>query len=349
MLVAGLSAAVTGPLAFLGRQALQGAELWASYSNREPDTAEPPVRLIWYDDGGSAARVRANVQRLVQEDRVDLLLGPYGSHLTLAAAPIAEAARTLLWNHGGASDDLYTRGFRWVIGVASPASDYFRALPDWLGTGSRRRLTIVHTRRGTFGLHVARGLAEAAGAGPFVVERLALDPDWQPDAVLDGLRPIRPDLLILAGRFQDDVELVRLRHAWPESIQAVAAVAAGVSAFGTELGEAADGVIGCSQWEPDPSAAPDEGPDSSWFAGAFRHRFGQPPEYPAAAAFAAGRLAALCRERAGSSDPDRQREEACALDLKTLFGRFRLDPATGRQVGHRMRLVMWRGGAKHLR
>jgi hypothetical protein len=91
------------------------------------------------------------------------------------------------------------------------------------------------------------------------------------------------------------------------------------------------------------------GQDSAWFVDAFRRAFHRAPEYPAAQAFAVGLILEECRHRAGGRlAAPALLEAACALDTTTLYGAFRLDPATGRQVGHRVRLVQWRGGRKCL-
>ncbi len=57
-----------------------------------------PLRVIALDDGSRAERARENVLRLLTEDRVDLLLGPYSSGLTRAVAPRAEGHGKILWN-----------------------------------------------------------------------------------------------------------------------------------------------------------------------------------------------------------------------------------------------------------
>jgi hypothetical protein len=72
---------------------------------------------------------------------------------------------------------------------------------------------------------------------------------------------------------------------------------------------------------------------------------GAPPDYPASQAYAACLIAQRCLEEAGAADESLWRA-ACALDCGTFFGRFRIDPATGLQVGHEMVLVQWQRGRK---
>jgi branched-chain amino acid transport system substrate-binding protein len=93
---------------------------------------------------------------------------------------------------------------------------------------------------------------------------------------------------------------------------------------------------------------PDEGPDAAWFGAAFREATGGAPPYPAAAAFAAGVLAARCVREAGGTQDAALRAAAERLAARTLFGGFRLDPATGLQVGHEVLTVQWQAGVRRV-
>jgi branched-chain amino acid transport system substrate-binding protein len=107
---------------------------------------------------------------------VDLLIGPYSSGLTLAVAPLAEAHGKILWNHGGASDAIFQGGWRHLVSVPSPASDYLKALPLLVRTQdpSVARISVVYAKTGSFALHVARGVADGAKAAGFDVIGLVL-------------------------------------------------------------------------------------------------------------------------------------------------------------------------------
>src|SRR4030095_10878938 len=105
--VAGVSVSLSGPLRRQGQDAYDGIRLWVEHVvgagglrfglNR----AYRPLRLVALDDASSASRARENVEGLLTEERVDLLLGPYGSGSTLAVVPHAAAHGKILWNHGG--------------------------------------------------------------------------------------------------------------------------------------------------------------------------------------------------------------------------------------------------------
>ncbi len=124
--------------------------------------------------------------------------------------------------------------------------------------------------------------------------------------------------------------------------------AAGIDEFALELGALADGVIGPSQWEPEPGMHFSEitGPKSDWFVKNFQERFGRTPGYVAAGSFATGLIVTECIGRAASLDNRELRRIAAGLDCNTFYGRFRIDPETGKQVGHRITLVRWQQNRK---
>src|SRR6266852_8252384 len=112
----GLSISLTGRFCPQGQQALQGIRLWRSYINAQGGIAvrggeKRSVRLIWYDDRSQVSFTRKNVFQLLREDKIDILVGPHSSSLTMAVAEIAEEYKEeykkVLWNHGGSSDEIF--------------------------------------------------------------------------------------------------------------------------------------------------------------------------------------------------------------------------------------------------
>lgn len=353
--VAGVSIALSGPLALQGRESVNGLRLWADHVSQAGglavgcEASSRPLRLLVLDDESRRDRATVNVTHLVDGAGVTLLLGPYGSHLVLGVAPLAESRGRLLWNHGGTADGLWDQGFRRLVSVGSPASDYFRSLPALLRRrgSAATRVVVVYSERGAFAPAVARGVvagARTAGCGP--VQLIPFVPVVDDvGAVLDRARAYEPELLVGAGRFVDDVTMARERHRLPPATR-VALVAAGIDAFGHEAGNAAEGIIGPSQWEPGERSAPTVGPPGGRFLQEYRRTFGQDPGYVAAQAYALGVVIAACAKSSGSMEDDALLVAARRLDTVTFFGGFRLEPSTLRQVGHRMRLVEWRGGRK---
>jgi branched-chain amino acid transport system substrate-binding protein len=348
----GLSISLTGRFRPQGEQAFQGIRLWQSYINAQGGMAvrngeKRSVRLIWYDDHSRISFARKNVLQLLQEDKIDILVGPYSSSLTMAVVQIAEEYKKVLWNYGGSSDEIFRHGRRYLVGIASPASDYLRALPHWLAEKSPllTRICVLYSGRGTFGWRVARGILESAlGMAHHSVHLVPINIPWDNhDIILGVLFGISPEIVVLAGSFQDELALMRTRHRWPSTVREVAAVAAGVRAFSAELGQTADGVLGPSQWEPGVILPNTAGPTSDWFLDSFHRQFGETPDYIAAGSFATGLVLTECIRQAASLDDEKLRSTASDLDCNTFYGRFRIDSRTGIQTGHRVLLIRWQG------
>jgi branched-chain amino acid transport system substrate-binding protein len=348
-ILVGLSISLTGRFSAQGRQALDGLRLWQSYVNGQDgitigQAAPQPIWLVFYDDQSRASLARENALRLLRQDHVDALFGPYSSGLTMTVAEVAHEQGKVLWNHGASSDEIFNRGWQHLVSTPTPASDYLRDLPRRLErqAPALRKICIVHSGRGTFASHVARGVVQAATSeySAQLISYSALDVE----VLLRELHASQPEILVLAGSFEQEIQIMRARRRWPASIRAVAAVAAGVHAFHDELSRAAEGVIGPSQWEAHAAHASfpaDIGPDAFWFLRNFRKQFGREPEYTAAGSFAVGLIFGECVQRAGSLQDNNLLAAAAELDCYTLYGRFRLDSASRRQVGHRILLIQW--------
>lgn len=129
----GASVSVSGRNALQGRQMLAGLRAWVEAVNAGEGLrvhgagARAPVRLVYYDDASSPARAAANAERLLDGDAVEVLIGPYASDLTRAVLPVVRKRRRVLWNHGGASDDIHTEGGR-AVGILTPVSRYLGGL-----------------------------------------------------------------------------------------------------------------------------------------------------------------------------------------------------------------------------
>lgn len=349
----GASVSLSGRYALQGQQVLAGLRAWVEAANRgealkaRGARTRTLVRFAYYDDGSSPARAAANAERLLGEDGVEILIGPYASDLTRAVLPIARRHGRVLWNHGGASDDIHTGSDR-AVGVLTPVSRYFAGLIEL----SRRldpdasQVSVLHRRGSSFGRLAALGVQAAASDAMFTTEVLTYSSllDDLP-RVITSLGRLRPDVIISAGAFDDDVALARALVESGPRAKVVGLAAAAMQEFPHALGTHVEGFLGPSQWEPGLAYVPDFGPGPAEAAEGIRAQ-GAPPDYPAAQAYAACLIAQRCLEEAGNADDEALWAAACAVDCTTFFGRFRIDPATGLQIGHEMVLVQWRRGRK---
>jgi branched-chain amino acid transport system substrate-binding protein len=218
------------------------------------------------------------------------------------------------------------------VNVLAPASSYFhgvlrlvRALdPDV------RALRVLNKPSG-FGRDVASGAVALGRQLGFDVIAASLSSE-SVDGLPDG------DVLLVAGDFEGERAAAHrlLRRRW----RAAAFVGAGVEEVLAPLGSAREGLLGPAQWVG-------RGESSAAFVAGYRAATGGEPPYPAAQAYAAAEVAAHCLAT-GEPDDDALLAAARHLTCRTLLGEFRLDPSTGLQVGHQVRVVQWQDGTRRI-
>src|SRR5437764_7364027 len=84
----GFSMAQTGPLSPNGKSALLGMRIWEEEINGKGGLLGRPVKLIYYDDQSQAAPVPGIYAKLLDVDKVDLIIGPYATVPAAAAMPV---------------------------------------------------------------------------------------------------------------------------------------------------------------------------------------------------------------------------------------------------------------------
>ena len=84
----GFSMALTGPLAANGKQALLGMKIWEEETNAKGGLLGRPVKLVYYDDQSNPTTVPGIYTKLLDVDKVDLVLGPYATNMIAPAMPV---------------------------------------------------------------------------------------------------------------------------------------------------------------------------------------------------------------------------------------------------------------------
>lgn len=344
----GPSLLIGAPLSLSGRYSLQGRLVAAGLGQfgRDlrtsggpclgPGRRAPEIAIV--DDGSTGAGVRRALEALAG---VNLLIGPYGSDLVGEAGRWAGERGRVIWNHGGNADDVQRSPG--LVSVSSPTSHYFRSVLQAVAGFVHGGRVLLAAGRGAFGKGLAEGAHREATRRGMTLAGVMRHADVSdaPDV----------EVLLLGGSFTDDVALLgRLRRRPP----VVAAVAAGLGAFGAQLGGRADGVLGPSQWEEGARFPADVGPHRADVVRALRSAIvqelrvpgiGQHVDYPAAQAYATGLLAVHAAHQAGSFADEPLLAEARRLRCTTFFGRFGIGD-DGLQREHQMLVVRWHDGVK---
>lgn len=323
----GACLSLSGKFARFGWQAARGLEAW----QRLDGAAE----LVIEDDRSDRRMLEALLHNVAA--RSDIVLGPYSTYLARAAGRIAAESGWLLWNHGGSGDDVQSAHPGHVVSVLTPASRYAGPFLRHLASSRSTAGLVIAGGRGSF----SRQLCDGAGE---IARRLGIRAiRTRPGGGLPSAPPSRDWALLCAGSFEEDVARTGDARAMRNPPCVICAVAAGVREFGRAIADPG-GIAGIAQWFPGSGHGAVLGPSETDFLSAYRQAAGALPDYPAVQAAAAAVLATHCARLAGGAAREALWQAASELDTTTLFGAFRIDPATGAQAGHRTELVRWAGG-----
>ncbi|MBI3246688.1 MAG: amino acid ABC transporter substrate-binding protein [Deltaproteobacteria bacterium] len=353
----GIAVSLSGRYALLGRQVLEGLECYVRDVNTaggiflKSEGKKLPVVLTVEDDESDEAKVRTLVEKLVRQDQVDLLIGPYGSGLTLAAAETADALQYVLWNHSGSSDEIFECNLASVVGMLSPASLYLCAILDMVKTldPSAKRVALFNARTG-FAADMASGALNWIKREGYTLTvhesyRSGIE-DFRP--LLGRIKDNPPDVFLSVGRAEDDILLGRQLRELKPRVKAAGLVVAAISRFKSVLREQADGFFAPSQWEPQVRYTVDCGPAEEAFVTHYLKSATVPIDYPAAQGYVAGVVAQRCVEEVGALDQQALRAAAGRLRCTTFYGPYAIDAQTGRQTAHPMLVTQWQRGRKEI-
>ena len=328
----GAALSETGKFAVEGRDSRQGYDTWVKWVNEEYggieiDRQRYAAEVIYYDDESDADTAANLVQRLIDEDGVDFLLGPYSSGLTTGASAIAEANNVIMVEGNGTSDTMFERGFRNLFLVATIASDYTKSGIELLAGQGARRAVIAYEDT-SFPTSVANGAIrhlEENGIEVLAVETYPKDIQ-DVSAIMTKFRDLDPDIFVGGGHYNDAVLFVNSAKELGFTPQGML-ITVGPSnpKLVEELGEDVNGVLGPTQWEP---VMAYQGPyfgSASDFAAYYESLWGEPPVYQAASATASALALHLAIEAAGTTDTDRVREALYALQAETFYGPISFD------------------------
>ena len=337
-----LSGTYTEPSAMIR----DGYRLWAEQVNERGGLLGRPVDLILRDDHSDPDSVRAIYHALVDDEKVDLVLSPYGTPLTLEASEVTEKAGMVMLACAAAGKAVWERGYRYVFGMYVLGDRYFIGLLDLMARHGMRTVAVLHEDN-PFNNDVADGAVQWADRfGLAVARNTAFTPgrdDLAP--LLADLADADPDGLIVScyppAGYQVLDGLTRL--AWRPRALALTIIPTHPD-FLTKAGPIGEGVFAPSQWEPDERIPY---PGTTRFVADFQAAYGRLPSYHAGSAYASCQILEQAIRHVQAIDQRRIREYVMALDTVTVIGRFKVDHA-GRQVGHNPILVQWQDGRKEI-
>ena len=350
----GASASKTGAYAALGQNQLRGYQLCVKHTNEKGGLLGRKLELLVDDDQSQAATAMAIYERLITREKVDLVLGPYGTPMTEPVADIADKYKMPMISPTAATTAIFKKGRKFIFMMASPSEVYFEGAIDLAARNGLKTMVIIHHPSGKA---IAAGAVEFAKKKGlqmlFVEEYPAGTTDFAP--ILTRVRAANPDLVAAGTFFEDSVAVARQLKALNVNPKMFAAtVGVDLPRFYETLGRDAEFVYGASQWEPELVTLRAGGlipisrqyPAAREFVDSYRKEFpGADLSYHSASGYGACQILIEAIKRAGSLDGAKIREAILKIDLNTVYGGFKVD-ADGFQIAHKMVTFQWQDGKK---
>jgi len=133
-IVLGAAVSQTGKYATSGKHTANGYDLAVERINEmggvKVGDKSYKLSIKYYDDESEAARAAELTERLVNQDGIKYILGPYGSPITAAMAPITEKYMVPMVEGNGASRGIFTKGYKYVFAVLSTSDQYLSSAVD---------------------------------------------------------------------------------------------------------------------------------------------------------------------------------------------------------------------------
>jgi len=339
----GTTQSLSGPLEEFGTNQLRGLQMWVGDVNARGELLGRKVELVHYDDGSDPARSAQLYKKLIQEDQVDLLVGPYSSNITLAASQVAEQFDMPMLTLGASADGIWSRGYENIVGLDTPSTRYMDIALETAADKGAKTLALVYgdtdfTRDVVPGV---RSKAQELGIQLVMDESAASIGDIA--AMVSRLRSVNADVIMAIAYLEGGVDLVRqLRLAQVKPQMLVFGVAASLAEFGQELQDDAEGVTGVTQWLRGIRL-----PGAQDFAYRYRKLYGYNPGAYAALGYSGGQVIEAAVRLAGSTDHAAVRDKLHTMVFNSLLGIYKVD-ADGRQVGKSNYLFQWQGKDRRL-
>ena len=357
-IVLGAAVSLTGRYTTAGHHTRNGYDLAVKMINERGGVVVAGtayrLEILYYDDESTPARGAQLAERLIRQDGVRFMLGPYSSGLTTAIAPITEQHKVPMVEGNGASRALFNKGYRYLFAVLSTSEQYLQEAINLAAEQARavgRDPTTLRVALATandpFSQDIRAGVIDDArrhGMQVVVDDKLPREANDMA-ATLIKVKALRPDVLLVSGHSKGAALLVRQAEEMRASAPMVALTHC-ESAQVTDaerFGHAAEGMLCAAQWAPTLTYRDDLFGSAGDYAVRFEEEYGYVPPYQAAESTAAVMVWADALQRAGSFETETVRAALAATDMPTFYGNIRFDE-TGKNIAKPMVLLQIQDG-----
>src|SRR5215216_3236316 len=281
----GATTALSGEASIQGRYVREGYLFCQKHVNEKGGVLGRQIEFVIYDDASNGKTAAGLYEKLIVEDKVDAVMGPYGSAITEAVADVNEKHRKLMIAPTAGTTSIWEKNRRYLIMVLSPIEAVAEGLLDLAARNRLKSVAVIHQdalvpNAITEG---ASALAKSKGLELVSLETYRTSPEDFSE-LLNKVRAAKPDVLVAGSiRFEDLLGITRKMKELDVNIRMVSAVPYGLLPdYYKQLGKDAEFVYSGSFWD---ASLPY--PGNQQFVAAYENEFKHAPAVQSAANYAA--------------------------------------------------------------
>lgn len=257
----GFGLGLTGPLAGNGKAALISMQIWQEEVNARGGLLGRPVEFVYYDDQGNPANVPGIYAKLLDVDKVDLVISGYGTNVIAAAMPVVmQKGMTLMSLIGLNVNERfnYDRYFQIAPLGGDPADAFTRGYFDLAATMNPKPKTVAilgaDAEFGQLAIEGARRQAKRLGL-KVVFERFYPPSTVDFGPIVRSMKATNPDFVFLASYPVDTVGIVRAANeqGLTTGMFGGGMIGPQFAAMRAQLGPLMNGLVGYELYVPEPT------------------------------------------------------------------------------------------------
>ncbi len=323
----GVAVPMTGKVAYEGRLVKEGYEVWEKWVNDhggiKADGKTYGVKIIYYDDESDPVRGAKLTEKLITEDKVHFLGGPFSSAITFATSAIGEKYGVITVAPEANAVNIYERGYKYIFSILPPAPMLMVPIAYMMNEmlEPRPKTVAIISANDLFPLSCAEGFDEACKDLGFEVVMFEKYPAGATDlsALLTKVKALNPDVLGVGGYTADALMVIRQckeLNYFPKLL--ANAVGIPIPAFIDELGSDGNYVVEGEWWLPGMKLTDEIFGTTENYMKALKEMFGEDyqGQYWTASGSAAVSMLQIAIERAGTIETEAVRNELSKLDIE---------------------------------
>jgi len=322
-IVVGASISETGPLAVDASYHLKGIQVGVADANAHGGWLGRKLELKYYDDQSNPGTGVRLYTRLITEDKVDLLVGPYSSGISQAVAPLVNKYERVTPMPGASLPAIFQPGNKWAFQLLPPATGYAEGmLPMTKAMGAHKVAILQAQLSFTLACGQARiDQAKALGMDVVYSTTYAMPP---PDfsSIALAIKNANPDVVVVCSYYPDAVGLAQALHRINYAPRFFAeTIGPAEKQFEGAIGPIANRIISNTSWWPSLKTH-----GNAAFIASYKKMFHEEPDYHAAGTYAAMQVLGAAVKATKSLDQTKLRNWLATHEVATVEGTFKTDP-----------------------